>query len=381
MRAFRHGLVIGKFYPPTRGHHHLIRTAATRADRLTVVCMAAAVETIPLADRVAWLRAEHRDDPTVTVVGVRCDAPMDLGDETVWAAQVAVMRAAVALVTDQPVDAVFSSEGYGEELAARFDATHVAIDPARRAVPVSGTAVRADLAAGWDHLAPATRAGLATRVVFVGAESTGTTTISRLLADHYRARGGAWSRTGWVAEYGREYTAIKWERDRVDRPDLTLDGLEWTADDFDVVATTQTRRENTAAAGGSPLLVCDTDAFATAVWERRYLGARARTGQPWATGLPRRAVYLVTDHHGVPWVDDGLREGDRAVRAAMTGWFTDALTRAGRSWVLLTGSVEQRLALAVRTTDLLLAQAATFAAPIPDGSTGRPVARDGRAAR
>jgi hypothetical protein len=52
----------------------------------------------------------------------------------------------------------------------------------------------------------------------------------------------------------------------------------------------------------------------------------------------------------------------------MTGWFTDALTHAGESWVLLTGSVEQRLALAIRTTDLLLAQAATFAAPVPDSS-------------
>ncbi|NJC68585.1 AAA family ATPase [Planosporangium thailandense] len=370
MRTFRHGLVIGKFYPPTRGHHHLIRTAAARADRLTVVCMASAVETIPLADRVAWLRAEHAGEAHVTITGVRCDAPMDLGDVTVWAAQVAVMRAAVATVTDEPVDAVFTSEAYGEELAAWFAAKHVLVDPERVAVPISGTAVRADLAAGWDHLAPATRAGLATRVVFVGAESTGTTTVSRLLADHYRARGGGWARTGWVGEYGREYTTVKWRRDRTARPDLALDDLEWTAGDFDAVAVEQTRRENATAAQGSPLLVCDTDAFATAVWERRYLGARARTGQAWATGLPRRAVYLVTDHHGVPWVDDGLREGDQAVRAAMTGWFTDALTRAGESWVLLTGSVEQRLALAIRTIDPLLARAATFAPPVSEGSAG-----------
>jgi HTH-type transcriptional repressor of NAD biosynthesis genes len=368
MRAFRHGLVIGKFYPPTLGHHHLIRAAAAKAGRLTVVCMAAGVETIPLADRVAWLRAEHGADSNVTVTGIRCDAPMDFGDETVWAAQVALMRAAVATVTDEPVDAVFTGEGYGEELAAWFDTKHVPVDPDRTTVPISGTAVRADLAAGWDYLAAATRAGLTTRVVLIGAESTGTTTISRLLADHYRARGGVWARTQWVGEYGRDYTTIKWTRERVSRPDLALDELEWTAEDFDIVAAEQTRLENAAAQAGSPLLVCDTDAFATAVWERRYLGARGRTGQPWATGLPRRAVYLVTDHHGVPWVDDGLREGDQDIRAAMTGWFTDALTRAGESWVLVTGSLQQRLALAIRTTDLLLAQAATFAAPVPDSS-------------
>lgn len=368
MTAFRHGLVIGKFYPPTLGHHHLIRVAAANAQRVTVVCMAAAAETIPLADRVAWLRAEHAADAGVTVTGIRCDAPMDFGDKTVWAAQVALMRAAMADAADEPVDAVFTSEQYGRQLAAWFDAEHVPVDPGRTTVPISGTAVRAGLAAGWDHLAPATRAGLATRVVVVGAESTGTTTVSRLLADHYRDRGGVWARTRWVGEYGRVYTSVKWNRERVSRPDLALDDLEWTAEDFDLIAAEQTRLENAAALAGSPVLVCDTDAFATAVWERRYLGARARTGQPWSTALPRRAVYLVTDHRGVPWVDDGLREGDQDVRAAMTDWFTRALTEAGESWVLLTGSLEQRLALAIRTTDLLLAQAATFAAPVSDST-------------
>jgi NadR type nicotinamide-nucleotide adenylyltransferase len=368
MTPSRHGLVIGKFYPPTLGHHHLIRTAASMVERLTVVCMASGAETIPLADRVAWLRAEHAADVTVTVVGIRCDVPIDYHDETVWAAQVAVMRAAVATVTDVPVDAVFSSEAYGTELARWWDARHLPVDVDRTAVPISATAVRADLAAGWRWLAPATRAGLTTRVVFVGAESTGTTTISRRLAEYYRSRGSGWADTRWVGEYGREYTTIKWERDRTIRPDLALDDLVWRADDFDAVATEQTRRENAAAAAGSPLLVCDTDAFATAVWEHRYLGPLARSGQPWATALPRRAVYFVTDHHGVPWVDDWLREGDQTVRAGMTAWFISALTRGGESWVLLTGTAEQRLALAIRTTDLLMERAATFTTPLTEAS-------------
>ena len=50
-----------------------------------------------------------------------------------------------------------------------------------------------------------------------------------------------------------------------------------------------------------------------------------------------------------------MREGDLDVRAAMTGWFIDTLTAGGRSWVLLTGPIEQRLALAVRCTEAALA--------------------------
>ncbi|MFV8228697.1 hypothetical protein [Mycolicibacterium fortuitum] len=51
MTEFRHGLMIGKFYPPRIGHHEAIRAAAARCDRFTVLVMAAAVETIQLADR------------------------------------------------------------------------------------------------------------------------------------------------------------------------------------------------------------------------------------------------------------------------------------------------------------------------------------------
>ncbi len=376
---FRHGLLIGKFYPPHLGHHEAIRTAAARCERVTVVVMASLVETITLADRVAWLAAEHAAEPAVHVSGIRCDAPVDVHDESIWRAQVAAVRAALEqagrLEQPGPVDAVFSADDYGPELARRFAAAFV---PLRRADERSASAVRADPAGRWADLAPATRAGMATRVVVVGAESSGTTTLSRALAEHYRARGGVWAATGWVGEYGREHTELKWAAERrqavsAGLPEPELDELVWSQDDFDRVAGEQTAAEDAAARTGSPLLVCDTDAFATALWERRYLGPAARTGsdveQPgwpaWTRSplLPRRDLYLVTDHDGVPWLDDGLREGDLAVRAAMTGWFTSALTAAGHSWVLLTGSLDQRATLAVRTVDAVLTARMRFGTP------------------
>jgi HTH-type transcriptional repressor of NAD biosynthesis genes len=366
------GLVVGKFYPPHRGHLHLISEAARQCDRVTVLAMAARQETVPLADRVAWLRAACAGRPGVTVTGAACDVPVDFGDDAIWAAQVAVMRAALELAGPPAPDAVFSSESYGAQLAARLGARPVAVDPDRAAVPVSARQIRADLAGRWADLAGPAQAGLATRVVVVGAESTGTSTVAQQLAAACAARGGAFARTACVPEAGRDYTATKWERDRAaaaaaGAPAPRLDELAWTAADFDAVAAEQTRRENRGAASGSPLVVCDTDAFATSVWERRYRGAAARGLQPWATtGLPRRDVYLLTSHEGVPWCDDGLREGDLAVRAAMTGWFGTALTAAGHSWVLLTGSLPRRLSLALRVTDAALAGRARFGAAITD---------------
>lgn len=372
--GYGHGLVIGKFYPPHLGHRYLIETAAKACEQVTVLVMAASSETVPLADRVAWLTTALAARPRVLVAGVVCDVPVDYADPIIWQAQVAVMQAALRQAGRPCVDAIFSSEQYGPELARRFGAVHVAADPERTVVPVSASMIRADLTAAWDYLIVPARAGLATRVVVLGAESTGTTTIAGLLAGHYRNRGGIWARTRCVSEAGRDYTARKWAQAKLaalaaGKAAPALDELVWSAADFDAVATEQTHRENEAAAAGSPLLICDTDAFATSVWERRYLGDTTRDLQPWATTLlPHHDVYLLTSHEGVPWHDDGLREGELKIRAAMTGWFADALTAAGHSWVLLTGSAAERLSLAIRVTEQVLGHRLRFAPSI----TGTP---------
>ncbi|MCU1420128.1 MAG: nadR, partial [Mycetocola sp.] len=60
--------------------------------------------------------------------------------------------------------------------------------------------------ASWDQLSPERREALAARVIVVGAESTGKTTLTQDLVKHYRSRGGVWSNTLWVSEFGRDYT-------------------------------------------------------------------------------------------------------------------------------------------------------------------------------
>lgn len=362
-----HGLVIGKFYPPHLGHHHLVSSAARQVDRLTVLVMASAGESVPLADRVRWMAEVHRDEP-VDVIGAPCDVPMDLGSDTVWSAHVAIMRAAVAAHTPARVDSVFSSESYGPELARRLEARHVFVDPARATHRVSGTAVRDDLHGHWDALHPVVRAGFATRIVVLGSESTGTTTVSRALAEHYRSPGGVWARTAWVPEYGRDHTMLKYDAacraaDRSGGPRPSLDDLRWDSDDFGTIARQQAELEEQAARQGSPVLICDTDALATRVWERRYVAPSSRAAADAVPTLRERAIYLLTDHEGVPFVQDGWRDGER-VRAEMTGWFIEELVSSGASWTLLTGPVEERIGLAIGITDQLVACHARLDPPL-----------------
>src|SRR4051812_12700361 len=158
----------------------------------------------------------------------------------------------------------------------------------------------------WLSLSPEERAERTRRVVIVGSESTGKTTLARELVAHYRAIGGIWADTRWVAEYGREYTEVLIDRQGVRdaAPDAEVHSARWTAHDFAVIATEQQRLEDAAASSGSPVLFCDTDAFATRLWERRYLGAGSLAALDAVPVSPARGLYLLADLADVPFEQD-----------------------------------------------------------------------------
>ncbi|QRY62138.1 AAA family ATPase [Gordonia sp. PDNC005] len=358
-------LVIGKFYPPHNGHLALIEHAA-RYGRAVILVMAATQESIPLANRVDWLRQASSHLPEVTVVGMLDDAPVDYTSSVAWTAHVQAMEVALRVNGLPLPDVVVSSESYGERLAAELGATADVYDPLRSGISVSGTAVRTDVVGRWGQLPEAVRLGLATRIIVVGAESTGTTTLARGLVDHYRSLPGHHGMRR-VEEYGREFTYSLYRQTReaaarAGRPTPTLDGLEWTTEQFTAIAAEQTRRENDAARA-HPLVIADTDAFATMLWERRYVGSHSTGALTAATSeLPRRALYLVTDHVGVPFEQDGWRDGEH-IRVTMHDWFVDELTAAGHSWVLLRGSPSERLEYAIATVDAAWRRTCRFDSP------------------
>lgn len=188
-----------------------------------------------------------------------------------------------------------------------------------------------------------------------GAESTGTTTLARALAEHYAGRGGPFAATRWVPEYGRTHCE---ERLAALGPDAWLDDIEWAPADFALIAERQLDWEDAAARVGSPVLICDTDAFATALWQERYLGVLGP--------VPARArhdLWILTDHAGVPFEQDGLRDGE-AIREGMSGRFRAELDRRGLPYITVTGPHEERLAAAVGAVDDLLARGWRFAAPL-----------------
>ena len=129
----RRGLIIGKFYPPHKGHHYLIHTALKAVESLDVILTAWKAEEIPATLRAQWLREIH---PEITVHILDQDA-FDKTVAQAWA------DATLQLVGEAP-HYIFSSEEYGSLYAELLKSTHIMVDKERVTIPCSASDIRRD---------------------------------------------------------------------------------------------------------------------------------------------------------------------------------------------------------------------------------------------
>lgn len=172
------------------------------------------------------------------------------------------------------------------------------------------------------------------RIVIIGSESSGTTTLARALAEHYR--------TVWVPEYGRTYSE---GRQYVGQP--------WRTDEFVHIATEQVRMEDALALLANRVLICDTDAFATSIWHERYMGAPSDDVKA-ITASRKYDLYVVTDVN-IPFEQDDIRDGE-SFRQWMQGRFIEELSKGPTPMILVSGPHEERFAAAVKRIDEILSR-------------------------
>lgn len=314
------GVVIGKFLPPHKGHRYLIETALSRCGRVVVIVCGKPSDPIPADLRAEWLR-EITPAAEIMLIEDRYDP----NDSRIWAENT------IRWLGRAP-DAVFTSESYGDAYAAHLGCVHESVDPARNIIPCSGTAVRNDPFALWDYIDPPVRAWYAKRIVILGAESTGTTTLAQDLTIALN--------TVWVPEYGREYSEQKQARGE------TI----WHTEEFLDIAREQTRRENAAARHANRILICDTNAFATTLWHRRYMGFDSQELTAYSTTC-RADLYLLTGDE-IPFIQDGLRDGEH-IRHEMHRWFEQALDQQQGVWRKIDGEPNTRLTKALAAIETI----------------------------
>ena len=274
------GLVLGKFMPPHAGHLHLVRTAMTAVDQLTVMVCSIKAEPIPGYLRFGWMKSIF-PEASIRVIHVTDENPQAPEDHpNFWS----IWLETIDRNCPEGIDYVFTSEEYGETLAKRLCAQHILVDLDRETFPVSGTKVRNDPFGHWDYISEVVRPYFLKRIVLVGPESTGKSTLAKRLAEHFD--------TICLEEYGREYT------DKF--------GMDLSLEDISNIAAGHLFREEKAALQANRLLICDTDLIVTQIWSEIYF----QTCPEWILQVNHSRkydLYLLMDID-IPWDDDGTRE-------------------------------------------------------------------------
>ncbi len=150
------------------------------------------------------------------------------------------------------------------------------------------------------------------KVVIIGPESTGKSTLATLLAKYYN--------TSWVPEYAREYI------DRLDRPYIERDLRD--------IAKGQLIAEDREAKYAKNLLICDTNLLVVKVWSEYKFGSCYEEVLEHVKNR-KYDLYLLTNPD-VPWADDPQRESPH-LREFFYEIYREEVKKSGVPYVEITG--------------------------------------------
>lgn len=345
-------LIVGKFAPPHKGHQYLIETALQdqNVDEWIILVYSNPdfLPHMPSHRRAAWLQHLY---PQTKVFVPENPPPNDADDFT--------QREFVKQCLEQNtvnVDFVYTSENYGEDFAKHIGVRHVLVDLPRSRFAISGTKVRELLkeleqtckTSSNPYRAVQYNAKLlhelsemidpyiyqqllhwlepVKKVVFMGAESTGKSTLTEAVAKELNMP--------FVTEYGREHYEKK--------------GGVLELEDYVYIAKKHRELEDTArlrmlGANKSGYLFIDTNAITTLFFSYYYNQGGLPQLHQLANDCKNRYHHIFICADDIPFAQDGWRDNE-LWRSRMQGMVLHDLDCRRIEYTVVTGSLEQRIA-------------------------------------
>lgn len=310
------GLTLGKFAPLHKGHQFMIETALQEVDELIVVIYETKVTPIPLHIRAGWIRKLY---PSVRVIEA-WDGPDGYSDDR--GHEIREEQYILGLLNGEQVTRFYSSEFYGRHMSIALGAADRRVDEARKQVPVSATMVRSDPYKYRDYVSELVYRDLITKVAFVGAMSTGKSTITEALARRYR--------TAYASEYGRDY----WAAHQVDR--------RISFESFDEIAVGHIEREEQALLAADRYLFVDTNAITTYMYALDYHGRAPELLTRLALENAQRYDLFFLCDDDIPYDDTWDRSGDQKRHVFHKQIIADLQARR-IPYITLRGTLEERM--------------------------------------
>jgi HTH-type transcriptional repressor of NAD biosynthesis genes len=236
--------VFGKFLPFHKGHVAMINFALSKCDFLTVLICCSDKESVPDTFRKAWIENTFENRKNIEIRTFNY-LESELPNTSETSESVSKIWADIFNKVLPDYSLLITSEEYGNFVAAFMNIQHMAFDIPKKLFPVSATAVRNNVFANWKYLPDSVKPDFAIKVVILGTESTGKTTLAEKLSKHFNC--------SLVLEAAREIIA---------------NSNNFSFDDLHLVASEHSKRIDKTILADSPLVIIDTDIHTTKSYSR-----------------------------------------------------------------------------------------------------------------
>jgi HTH-type transcriptional regulator, transcriptional repressor of NAD biosynthesis genes len=275
------GFVFGKFLPFHKGHEGLIRFALTQCDFLTVLICCSDQEDISADQRKSWMANTFSDEKNseFKVLHYREE---ELPNTSVSSESVSKIWAEKFKELFPDYDCVITSEKYGDYIASFMNIEHIPFDIHRIQYPVSASQIRENPFQQWQFIPESVKPDFCFKVVILGTESTGKTTLTQNLSQFFNAT--------HVLEAGR---------------DLIPHSTVFNENDLMQVANEHAFRIKESMSTSNQLVIIDTDIHITQSYARFSLEKTLDIPEEiYAVNRAHLYLYLNKD---VVFVQDGTR--------------------------------------------------------------------------
>ena len=172
------------------------------------------------------------------------------------------------------------------------------------------------------------------KVVVIGPESTGKSTLCEELAEHYK--------TLWCPEFARKY--------------LDKNGKDYNYDDLLTIAKGQIQLEESqlsAVNNQQSAVFIDTDMYVMKVW-CEFAFNKCHSWILNQIAIRKYDLYLLCNID-LPWVKDELREyPDVATRNKLYHFYKEAMINQQVPWVDISGNYSDRFKKATTAIDMII---------------------------
>lgn len=316
----KRGFLIGKFLPLHKGHLGLISFALQHCDFLYIIVCFTKSEAIEGIVRKQWLNSELESQDNISVISFPYDDSI-LPNTSISSNEVSQKWALELKKIVPDADIVFSSEKYGEYLAEFMGIQHLLFDETRNKFPISASMINNEPFKYWDYIAESAKAWFVKKIVLLGSESTGKSTLTKKLADYFA--------TAYVPEMARDIIE-KTE-------DCTFDMVE-------KIAILHAQKIGTTLSTANKLLFVDTDINITKSYSR-FLFNQDLNVDSWIEEVNKADLYLFLETD-CPFIQDGTRLTENE-RNKLSLFHKQQLFKDNIGYISIGGNWEKRFETAV----------------------------------